>query len=61
MLHDAMEVLVAVSAITAAGLSAYNSAKIHRVHLTLNSRLTAMIEEVRAAAHAKGLKEGREE
>ncbi len=41
-----------------AWLTYMNRKAIHQVHVSLNSRLSELIEATRLAAHAEGVKEG---
>ncbi len=60
MLHTTTEMVAAIAAILAVVVSIWNTTRIHHVHLSLNSRLTALLNATREAAHAAGRNEERE-
>ncbi len=53
--------IIAIASFGALLVSVYNSTQIKEVHLTLNSRLSELLELTRTSSRAEGLKEGREE
>lgn len=55
------QLIIAVAAAGALGMSVYNAFQINEVHINVNSRLTELLDVTRKSAEARGLKQGREE
>lgn len=51
------QVIVALAAVGALVISAYNASQIKDVHIDLNSRLTELIELTKKTSKAEGVKE----
>jgi len=59
--HDVASVIVALASVTAAVVSLYNLRSIQQVHVSINSRMDALLKASGVAEFSKGLEQGRTE
>lgn len=60
-LEGIAQLITALAAFGAMAMGWWNNRKIEQVHIATNSMKDELVNEVRVAALAKGLKQGREE
>ncbi len=56
---EAITIFGAVASVAAATISAWNSSRIHEVHVAINSRMDELLKSTGTAARLEGVTQGR--